>query len=138
MGLQNCGLIVSLRLTKIGAFYFIRLTDHDLQTVDHHLLQILTCRYYMLWRFCIVHIQLRKHVPGHHTDCAAPTQQHGLDHTDQGSSVCPECCECRERSVDHEAGTDASARCANDSIVHRHRFSVLTKLQQNGIVQVTT
>ena len=42
---------------------------------------ILTCRYEMLCRICVVQIQPRKHALDY-AGYTAPTQQHELDHTD--------------------------------------------------------
>ena len=54
---------------------------------------ILTCRYEMLCRICVVQIQPRKHALDR-AGYTAPTRQRELDHTDhttdQESIICPE------------------------------------------------
>ena len=52
---------------------------HDLSNlqIDHDLQQILTYRYDIFCRICIVQIQPRKHALDH-ADCMGPTLQHEL------------------------------------------------------------
>ena len=57
--------------------------------------------------YTAVHIQLRKYVLDH-ADYTAPTQQHGLDRTDQEYTVSP------LKDQDHEMGfDDLCVRCVD-------------------------
>ena len=60
---------------------FTHWADSDL---DHP--EILTCRYEMLCRICLVQIQSRKHALDH-ADYTAPTRQHELDRHKSGIYV---------------------------------------------------